>query len=234
MQRRVKAPNALDDFPTPPWAARALIEMLGKQGIPIHLHTIWEPACNRGYLARGFADYVGWDSLYLTDIHDYGFDGMDAQFDFLSDWGSEDLPDVDWIFTNPPFKTADQFIRLGLERARCGVGVLVRTAFDEGEARYRTLFRDHAETYAFPFIERVVMHRGVLRQAGARYVDDQGVERRASTATAYQWLVWRKDIDPQPTIKVRIPPCRAKLECIGDYPDPEVVESDGQPELGLT
>ena len=226
MQQRAEPVDSLDDFPSPPWAGRALCEMLAALGLLVPDHYIWECACNRGYLARGLADTVGPDRIYGTDIFDYGWPGMAALFDFLSNWSDSDLPDVDWVITNPPFKDAAKFIRLGLERARIGVAVLVRVAFDEGAERYETLFADTPETYAFPFVERVVMHRAALREPGSTYWDPRandgkGDWKKASTATAYQWLVWVKGAEGRDTIKRRIPPCRKRLERPGDYPPPD-------------
>lgn len=228
MQRRAEAHDSLDDFPTPPWAGRALCEMLLQRGVPLERQSCWEPACNRGYLVRGLADYF--DRVIASDVHDYGWEGMGWQGDFLLDW-PEDLPAVDWIITNPPFRLADQFIRMGLSRARVGVAMLVRTAFDEGEGRYTDLFRDLPEAFAFPFVERVVMHRSALRRAGQKYWDPaandgEGAVKSASTATAYQWLVWLTDVPEPETIKLRIPPCRLRLERDGDYPPPEPLPGD--------
>lgn len=235
MQQRHEAKDSLDDFPTPPWAGRALCEMLIKRGIPIEQHICAEVACNRGFLARGLADYFG--QLICSDVKDYGWPGMDYQADFLLDWPKHSGP-VDWIITNPPFRLADNFIRTGLSHARIGVAMLVRSAFDEGQERFDTLFADLPETFAFPFVERVVIHRAALRRPGARYWDPAanegaGIWKTASTATAFQWLVWLTDGAEAETIKERIPPCRHKLERAHDYPPPDPGPETDAPLLGL-
>ena len=52
MADRASAPDALDYFPTPPWASRALVaEVLPKLGVQFHTAdmTLWEPAAGGAY-----------------------------------------------------------------------------------------------------------------------------------------------------------------------------------------
>lgn len=220
MQQRHEPHDSLDDFPTHPWATRALCEMLAAMGHELSSCVAADPACNRGFMAEPLREYFA--QVHATDIHDYGYGAMNARCDFLLDW-AYDKDDVDWIITNPPFKIADDFIRIALSYARVGVAVFVRNAFDEGAGRYDRLFRDLPEAYAFPFVERVPLHRGKLRDPGRRYwdptaKDGAGDWRRPSTATAYQWLVWLVDQPQFTTIKKRIAPCRDRLIRPRDYP----------------
>src|SRR5690606_19403358 len=95
--------------------------------------------------------------------------------------------------------------RRGLEIAKVGVAMLVRTAFIEGGDRYRTLFKPHPPAIVAPFVERLPMFKGRLDPKG-------------STATSYCWLVWSKEIHHAGQTRVRwIPPCRKALERPGDY-----------------
>ncbi len=58
MAQRSDARDSLDDFPTPPWATRALIEhVIGKQGL--RAQTYLEAACGRGHMAKALAEYLG-------------------------------------------------------------------------------------------------------------------------------------------------------------------------------
>ncbi|GLQ26117.1 hypothetical protein [Sulfitobacter pacificus] len=225
MQQRSEAKDSFDDFPTPPWATRALCKMLIELGYPILDSRVWEPACNRGYMAEPLGEFF--KEIYASDINDYGYADQDTICDFLIEWGA-DLPKVDWIITNPPFRLAVDFILRGLAVAN-HVAVLVRVAFDEGRARYEQLFRDHPEVLALPFVERVVMWRGVLLDPDVpvwqpdkkQPIDPDappvGKMVKPSTATAYQWLVFSKD-HTGPTQKQRIAPCRKLLTRPGDYP----------------
>jgi hypothetical protein len=220
MQQRAEAHDSLDDFPTPPWATRALLDVLEGQGEALHMMHVWEPACNRGHMARVLAERFG--TLYATDVHDYGWPRQDGVADFLIDW-SQDGPDVDWIITNPPFRLAEAFITHGLRNARRGVAVLVRSAFLEGQARYEGLFREVPPTLVCPFVERVVMWKNVLLGPDVPVWyppkdDKPGHVKKPSSATAYAWLVWMKGAPAHHPKLIWVPPHRAALTRPGDYP----------------
>ncbi len=104
--------------------------------------------------------------------------------------------------------------------ARKGVAMFARTSFIEGVERYETLFRDCPESYVLPFVERVVIWKGVLLDPDVAIwmPDAKGGPKMAkpSTATSYSWLVWLKE--PARRLFYRIPPCRAILTRPGDYP----------------
>lgn len=214
MQRRVEAHDSLDDFPTPPWATRALIEWIIQNvgGEEVHNLTVREPAANRGHMVKPLREYFG--NVFASDVHDYGagFPVEDYLFGPASYW-----PETDWTITNPPFRLAQQFIERALERSRVGVAMIVRSAFTEGQDRCLDLFLKLPPAFVLQFSERVVMHKGKLRQAGAKYIDpSDGKEKRASSATSYSWVIWLKGEDDT---RLRwIPPCRLRLEKPGDYP----------------
>lgn len=217
MQQRSEPHDSLDDFPTPPWATRALIkhviwpnqtdvfdppEVMSRE-------SVWEPACNRGYMARTLKEYFR--RVSATDIHDYGYESGDwcqeRVIDFL--WPDSEGPmiakqGVDWIITNPPFRLAERFFHRAWQvKGVQGVAMLVRTSFLEGIGRYNNIFRQNPPSFVAQFSERVPMVRGRCDQ-------------EASTATSYCWLVWM--MGEEGTRLVWIPPCRAYLERDSDYP----------------
>ncbi len=195
MQRRVEAHDSLDDFPTPPWATRALCEWI-KANVREDLcyDSCREPAANRGHMVKPLSEYFA--TVYAADVHDYGA-GFAVE-DYL--FGPLPTP-VDWTITNPPFRLAEQFIERALESSDC-VAVIVRAAFLEGQGRFERLFAKNPPSHVLQFTERVVMHRGKLSPDG-------------STATAYAWLVWA---DRAADTKLRwIAPCRKRLERPEDY-----------------
>jgi hypothetical protein len=240
MAQRVEPHDSLDDFPTQPWATRALCEhvifRLGKPDwnqscpdtvlyrhqqltrdivcpngaiippkFPIEGLKVWEPACNRGHMARPLAEYFG--RVFTSDIFDYSaeYDGQERVIDFL--WPGSESPciaaqGVDWIISNPPFRLAEQFIARAREIAKVGVAMIVRTSFLEGVGRYQNLFSVDPPNIVAQFTERVPMVKGRLTADG-------------STATAYCWLVWMRDVPG--TKLVWIPPCRKQLERAEDY-----------------
>lgn len=209
MQRRVEPHKSLDDFPTPPWATRALCEALQNPcdellgGIApawtTGRMTVREPAANRGHMVKPLSEYFG--TVEASDIHDYGA-GYPVQ-DYL--FGPPPSV-VDWTITNPPFRLAEQFIKRALDTSREGCAMIVRSAFLEGGGRYRTLFgqSEHRPSIILQFSERVVMHKGTLTQKG-------------STATAYCWIIWLHEATQRTTFDWIPPGTRKRLERDSDY-----------------
>lgn len=201
MARRMEPMASLDDFPTPPWATRALCEhILDLRPIALGEASnvvVWEPAAGRSDMARPLQEYFS--SVIGSDINDYG-SGYEVR-NFLD----RQIPPetCDWIITNPPFKQAEAFALHALEIAREGVALFVRTQFLEGIGRFGRLFDQHPPTIVAPFTERVPIFKGRL-------------DAKGSTATSYTWFVWRKE-KPNSTRLIWIPPCRKKLEREGDY-----------------
>lgn len=213
MQQRKEAHNSLDDFPTPPWATRAVIEYLRRihEG-PLSRLTARDPCANRGHMVRPMLESFG--QVYASDVHDYG--ARFAQLDFLF---PGEIPLVDWTFINPPFRLAEQFIRRALETSKIGVVCIARTSFLEGIDRVENLFLDARPAFVLQFAERVVMLRGRLVQSLAP--DPMNGNKRATSATSYCAVIWLKDIDLcDITTFDWIPKCRTDLERPGDYPDP--------------
>lgn len=196
MQQRTEPHDSLDDFPTPPWATRALCEWLRAEGLISPTETCREPSANRGHMVRPLREYFAFVSA--GDIHDYG-----AGFP-VRDYLTFAPPEVvGWTISNPPFRHAEDFIRQAIASSETGVAMLVRTAFLESVGRYERLFSTTPPTDIFQFSERVVMHRGKLSPNG-------------STATAYCWLVWNLCAQ-RPARFHWIAPCRKRLERPEDY-----------------
>lgn len=203
MAQRHEPHDSLDDFPTQPWATRALMESVVIPWCgPVSHMTVWEPAANRLHMATPLTDY--YRDVWVSDIHDYGVGSI--QHDFLLPFLPAELEGdhPDWIITNPPFRLAEQFIERASQLARFGFAMIVRTSFLEGVGRYHNIFRKNPPSIVAQFAERVPMVKGRLTATG-------------STATAYCWLVW---VDGTQFTQFNwIPPCRKHLERDGDYPD---------------
>lgn len=202
MAQRVEAHDSLDFFPTPPWATRALCRFLNVgDGHGTAGKSCWEPACGLGHMTRPLSEFF--DVVYASDVHDYGHG---AVRDFL--WPGDE-PTFDWIVTNPPFRLGMEFALTAIERAGYGVALLVRTSFLEGGERFERLFSRHKPRAILQFCERVPMVKGRL-------------DRGASSATAYCWVVWTT-VPPWPSAPafVWIPPCRKALERPEDYHAPQ-------------
>lgn len=214
MQQRAEPHDSLDDFPTPPWATRALCEWLAQQGYDLSEMTCREPAANRGHMVKPLKETFG--NVVASDVFDYGV-GFPVH-DFL--FGPAGLLDMsDWVITNPPFRLAEQFVARALELSRVGVAMIVRTAFLESEGR-EWLSASMQPAFVLVHAERVVMLKGRLVRAGAPDVANldpkTGKPRKASSATSYAWIVWIKG--ETDTRLRRIEKCRLRLEREGDYP----------------
>lgn len=191
MAQRHEPPDSLDDFPTPPWATRALIEIvLGYTSLKNF--TAWEPAAGRGIMAEVLAEYF--QGVHGSDVHDYGkgysvgtFVGQGPDRAEWDPWG------LDWVITNPPFNLAVEFAERALQEAEVGVALLLRANWTEGVERYERIFRRRPPTTIAYFVERVPMVRG-------RWDPD------ASTATAYAWFVWDVCREGGDTRAIWIPP----------------------------
>jgi hypothetical protein len=196
MAQRIEPQNSPDDFPTPPWATRALIEhILDKK----HVSTLTclEPACGAGYMARTLAEYF--KDVQSADAYEYGFGKVRDFLDYPYKQNS-----TDWVITNPPFRLAEEFVLRAMYIAQRGVAILARSVFLESVGRYDGIFRHSPPTKFAQFVERVPMVKGRL-------------DRKATTATGYAWLIWEKQTHGSPRL-MWIPPCRRLLEKLSDYP----------------
>lgn len=194
MSQRVEAADSPDDFPTPPWATRALLEHVISKS-DLRSQTCLEPAAGRGYMARPLSEYFA--SVDAADAYAYGYAPIRDFLQYPYEAGSHD-----WVITNPPFRLAEEFVQRALVVARIGVAILARTVFLESVGRYEGIFKRHPPTKFAQFTERVPMVKGRL-------------DAKASTATGYAWFVWEKPAsNPQ---LMWVPPCRRALERPGDY-----------------
>lgn len=196
MAQRHEAVDSPDDFPTPPWGTRALVEhVIGVE--QVRGATCLEPACGRGYMVRPLREYFG--KVDAADAYHYGFAPVR---DFLT-YPYEALSH-DWVITNPPFRLAEEFVARAITVARKGVAILARTVFLESVGRYESIFSANPPTKFAQFSERLPMVKG-------------RVDAKATTATGYAWFVWEKEAATEHPRLMWIPPCRRSLERPQDY-----------------
>jgi hypothetical protein len=198
MAQRFEPKESLDNFPTPPWATRALLEKISKN-LDLSSQSCLEPACGAGHMSKVLKEYF--NSVSSSDLHNYGYS---KSVDFISGFYKKNS--YDWVITNPPFKAAEKFVLEAQMVARVGVAVLVRTVFLESIGRYERLFNVFPPSYVAQFSERVPIVKGRL-------------DNKATTATGYAWCVWEKGLIGEPRLKW-IEPCRKNLERPNDYLEP--------------
>jgi hypothetical protein len=194
--QRIEPKDSPDDFPTPPWATRALVEHIIRDKAALASMSCLEPACGAGHMAKVLKEYFR--EVRSADAFHYGYAPVR---DFLTH--PYDTNSVDWVITNPPFRLAEEFVFRALLVARKGVAILARTVFLESVGRYETIYTKTPPSKFAQFVERVPMIKGRL-------------DIKATTATSYAWFVWEKPAPREPRL-LWVPPCRRELERKGDY-----------------
>lgn len=164
-------PDPLSFYPTPPWAARALAEVvrdiLFELGAWSNRDLWWEPAAGAHHMAHGLRPYA--PRLFTSDVVDYGVG--DALFDFA---GAGAPPvEADVIFTNPPFHDGLilRFLRRAYALARKAVVLLIRLGCLTGVERHGLFHGEAPLSYLLPFSERVPIKRGRWDPSGSTATD---------------------------------------------------------------
>jgi len=194
--QRVEPRDSPDDFPTPPWATRALIEHILKNKAALAAMSCLEPACGAGHMAEALKEYFA--DVRCGDAFQYGYAPVRDFLTFPYETNA-----VDWVITNPPFRLAEEFVLRALRIARRGVAILARTVFLESIGRYHSIYIETPPTKFAQFVERVPMIKGRL-------------DIKATTATGYAWFIWERETNDDPRL-MWIPPCRRDLERKDDY-----------------
>jgi len=195
--QRIEPMDSPDDFPTPPWATRALIEHVIGDKAALTSMSCLEPACGAGHMAKVLKEYFR--EVRCSDAFHYGYAPVR---DFLS--SPYEANSVDWMITNPPFRLAEEFVSRAMHVARIGVAILARTVFLESVGRYEAIYEKNPPSKFAQFVERVPMIKGRL-------------DIKATTATGYAWFVWDKKLRRGEPRLMWVPPCRRRLEREGDY-----------------
>jgi hypothetical protein len=154
-----------DFFPTPAWATYALIDNEAFTG------EIWESACGNGAMSE-VLEHTG-QLVTSSDLYNRGYG--DIGIDFLNPKRRASN-----IITNPPYNSAEGFVRSGLKAADRKFALLLRLAFLEGANRQQAIFARAAPSRVWVFSERITFYPA-------------GAERKGSGTTAYAWFVWDKD-----------------------------------------
>lgn len=167
-----------DFHPTPPWAGRAVCEIIAR--LDPGARSAWECAAGAHHLAHGLRERFA--TVHTSDAYDFGIG--DTLYDFTSD--APPPFEADWIVTNPPFgDNIAAFMRLAHARARRGVALLLRLACLEGIERYGLLYEELPYLAVAPFSERLPILK--------HFYDPD-----ASSAAVYAWFIWRVGIRPAP------------------------------------
>ena len=153
-----------DFYPTPAWATHALLRNETFTG------NVWECACGDGSMSEVLKDYFS--DVYSSDLHDRGYG--DSGQDFLTT-----SKKYDNIITNPPYNSAEGFVRQGVSSSNSKFALLLRLAFLEGANRSNTIFSEMPPSRVWVFSERITFYQ-------------TGAKKKGSGTTAYAWFVWDK------------------------------------------
>lgn len=156
---------------------RAIDELLDVEKFGKH---ILDPACGGGNIpeackARGYRTSLG------TDIADRGYG---KQSDFLTGW-------TEWrhdIIMNPPYSLATDFALHALDIGAQKIAILQRTAWLEGESRYKRLFSLNKLARIWQFRSRISMPPG-----------GQNIEAK-NGSVAFAWFVFERNHNGPPTL----------------------------------
>ena len=157
--------NGPDFYPTPAWATHALIDNENFTG------KIWECACGDGAMSNVLR--LTGNPVESSDLYDRGFG--ETGIDFL-----KTNRQVSNIITNPPFNSAEGFVKNALCQADRKIAFLLRLAFLEGANRANTIFGVSPPSRVWVFSERITFY-------------PKGVTRAGGGTTAYAWFVWDKE-----------------------------------------
>jgi hypothetical protein len=180
VQRHPHADRGHDLYETPSVAVEALLRVL-----EMPAGKVWEPACGRGAIARVLRAHG--HHVVCTDLVDYGADPT-AMYgvDFLNTTAAP--PGVTTIVTNPPFKSANEFIAHAIELCP-NVIMLGRLALLESERRSSVL-EGRGLRRVFVFRKRLpMMHR------------DGWQGRRGNSGMAFCWLQWQRGYRGEPVLQ---------------------------------
>jgi len=177
--------HPLDRYDSPHWFVTAIAPYIDLSG------TIGECCVGGGVLARCLKE-MG-HKIWTNDINP----DVDAGYhlDVTGDRAWDDLPEADWIFTNPPYgDAAFKIVRNAYRHAKRGVVFLLRTTWDEPcEERAEWLFQH-------PITRKLTLPRYKFRE------NKRGkLSVEASTIAAF---VWDKQIPVLPSLSIprdRIP-----------------------------
>lgn len=147
--------------------------------------SILEPCCGIGGISIPLIE-LGLE-VKTNELGSYSAYTPDYPYDFLNltDDQKDDLRS-DWIVSNPPYKHGCEFVKVGFEVADQQL-LLLRTAFLEGNKRYKELFQLGHLQNVYQFINRVSCTRGEQQE----YTDN---------SVSYMWFHFNKNFVGNPTI----------------------------------
>ena len=165
-----------------------MVNILKTLDIDFSNSSILEPCVGGGHMANGIEEYLEYKNcnnvkLIGSDIKDRGFKKDNWELTYGLDFFADDYPNdtADWVIMNPPYSVIEPFTIRALEIAESGMIMLARLQFLEGEKRFDKLLESNPPSDVYIYVDSIQCWKN-------------GVEPEGSSAQAYAWFVWRKDI----------------------------------------
>jgi hypothetical protein len=191
----------LDRYFTEPAVSSALAIRM-----PSGVHTLWEPACGRGDMAKLFRAFKFRVLPSDIDISEWTEVGSGArEFDFLKqDMEPKYLKKIDMIVTNPPFgDAAEAFVRRALSYTDVRTcAFLLRSEWKHGKSRL-DLFREQPFSFEITLTWRPrwdwwlsAEQRAAAKVAAGKNPNDPDSSPRHN----FSWFVWDRANPHQPNV----------------------------------
>lgn len=163
-----------DDFPTPPWATRALFRYVLPSIMPVKGLWALEPACGRGHMVKVFKE----QGMRVTASDLKRYSPQHRVQDFLT---YEEKSSYDWVITNPPYSLGEDFFNKASKISSMGCALLMRLNWLQGESRFSSIFQSAVpsrkpHTVAI-FSSRIPFAQGKLTRSDSGYFQ-------------HCWVVW--------------------------------------------
>lgn len=203
---------AHDNYPTPAWVTRALLEELCGE-LP---HGVWyDPCCGDGAIVRAVQAAVAsklisereWITCDVRNVP-AAHGGLHMQGDYLT--GPSFGDKVDLIITNPPFSLADAIARKAVAEAPA-VALLLSLSWPKAGKRAQWL-RDHPPScypipQPIPFVTCWSCNNDACGWQGSSLPDQPGwgccpdcagkLRRSSGDMVGYGWYVWGLTDQPE-------------------------------------
>jgi hypothetical protein len=137
MRKRIER----DFYPTPDKLIRAYLHHQQRPQIARD-SRILEPCKGDGAILDPLLE-MGFEKAFGTDIVD------GADFDATENLYWDCQPRPDWVFSNPPFNVAAEIISQAIDKAKCGVIMLLRSSFLEPCKKRRHLLNNQITHITF-------------------------------------------------------------------------------------
>ena len=171
-----------DYYATNPTALSLFLDKLKEDNIKLS-REIWEPSCGEGHLSKVLIR-KGYD-VFSSDLIDRGYG--EVEIDFLNNNYIKCNGD---ILTNPPFKLAEQFVEVAMNKIKQGNKLLLflKIQFLEGQRR-KKLFQKHKPKFVYCYSARQLCAK------------NGEFEKYTATTQFYCWVIWEKGFTGDTIIK---------------------------------